>query len=76
VVKSVRTKYNDETYHLIFDGIFNSIGLIVNSAVNAIDQMAQNPQQELQQISVLQVSIHYIIYFILIVVFKINFFFY
>lgn len=58
VVKSVRTKYNDETYQLIFDGIFNSIGLIVNSAVNAIDQMVQNPQQELKQISVLQVSIY------------------
>lgn len=57
VVKSVRTKYNDDTYHTILDGIFNSIGHIVNTAANAIDLMAQNPQQELQQISVLQVSI-------------------
>ncbi|XP_001942835.1 mevalonate kinase [Acyrthosiphon pisum] len=54
VVQSVRTKYNDDTYQPILDAIFNSIGQIVNSAVNAIDQMAQNPLQELQQISVLQ----------------------
>jgi len=57
VVKSVRTKYNDDTYQSILDAIFNSIGHIVNAAVNAIDLMAQNPQQELQQINVLQVSI-------------------
>jgi len=57
VVKSVRTKYNDDTYQPILDGIFNSIAQIVNAAVNAIDQMAQDPQQELQQISVLQVCI-------------------
>jgi len=57
VVKSVRTKYNDDTYQSILDAIFNSIGHIVNAAVNAIDLMAQNPQQELQQISVLQVGI-------------------
>lgn len=60
MVKSVRTKYNDDTYQPILDAIFNSIGQIVNAAVNAIDQMAQNPQQELQQISVLQVSINYL----------------
>lgn len=57
VVKSVRTKYNDDTYHTILDGIFNSIGHIVNTAANAIDLMAQNPLLELQQINVLQVSI-------------------
>lgn len=55
-MQSVRTKYNDDTYQPILDAIFNSIGQIVNSAVNAIDQMVQNPLQELQQISVLQVS--------------------
>jgi len=55
-VQSVRTKYNDDIYQPILDSIFNSIGQIVNSAANAIDQMAQNPLQELQQISVLQVS--------------------
>lgn len=63
VVKSVRTKYNNDTYQPILDAIFNSIGYIVNAAVNAIDQMAQNPLQELQQISVLQVSIHFLILF-------------
>lgn len=57
MVKSVRTKYNDDTYQPILDGIFNSIGHIVNAAVNAIDKMVQGPQQELKQISVLQVSI-------------------
>lgn len=56
VVKIVQTKYNDDIYQLILDDIFNSMGHIVNAAVNAIDQMAQNPQKELQQISVLQVS--------------------
>jgi len=60
-VQSVRTKYNDDTYQPILDAIFNSIGQIVNSAVNAIDQMAQNPLQELQQISVLQVSNYFLI---------------
>lgn len=55
-MQSVRTKYNDDKYQPIFDAIFNAIGQIVNAAVNAIDQMAQNPLQVLQQISVLQVS--------------------
>jgi len=62
-VQSVRTKYNDDTYQPILDAIFNSIGQIVNAAVNAIDQMAQNPLQELQQISVLQVSNYYLIFY-------------
>lgn len=53
----VQTKYNEDIYQPIFDDIFNSMGHIVNAAVDAIDQMAQNPQKELQQISVLQVSI-------------------
>lgn len=57
VVKSVRTKYNDDTYRSILDAIFNSIGQIVNTAVDAIDKMSQNPHLELQQISVLQVRI-------------------
>lgn len=56
VVKTVRTKYNDDTYRSILDAIFNSIGQIVNTAVDSIDKMSQNPQQELKQISVLQVS--------------------
>lgn len=56
VVKIVQTKYNDDIYQPILDDIFNSMGHIVNAAVNAIDKMAQNPQKELQQISVLQVS--------------------
>lgn len=62
-MQSVRTKYNDDTYQPILDAIFNSIGQIVNAAVNAIDQMAQNPLQELQQISVLQVSNYYLIFY-------------
>jgi len=57
-VKSVRTKYDNDIYQPILEGIFNSIGHIVNAAVDAIDQMAQGPHQELKQISVLQVSIY------------------
>lgn len=59
-MQSVRTKYNDDKYQPILDAIFNAIGQIVNAAVNAIDQMAQNPLQVLQQISVLQVSNYYL----------------
>lgn len=66
MVKSVRTKYNEDTYQPILDSIFDSIGQIVNAAVKAIDQMAQNPQQELQQISILQVCIYLLIGTILI----------
>ncbi|XP_050422201.1 mevalonate kinase [Adelges cooleyi] len=54
VVKSVRNKYNDNTYRPILDSIFDSIAKIVNAAASAIDLMAQNPNLELQQIQVLQ----------------------
>lgn len=76
VVQSVRTKYNDDKYQPILDAIFNAIGQIVNAAVNAIDQMAQNPLQVLQQISVLQVSNYYLVFNVIFFCIILNFYFF